>query len=355
MGENAVARLKGEGTNIGKTDMPTVPVSDIYFPPQSGHPLSQVWHPRSVLTGDDPGIARLVEEIVEAGEITKPGLVREDWIRGTPVDGDGFTWKTDAIGPKRKVFTCIDCAGRKIAGMIAEERLHAEGKLHRNGQPIPLRIKIRIWAGSDKDLLIQRQREQQDPSKRPHLMSDLAVMTGQMLAAECTMSDILSVMPRDVGKAEIEAMQRWGNLHPDAAKAFDDGAPIGLLSSVLDVPRDEQFAHLVSLWDKGLKTKKGATRAANVQRKARGETVPQRRMHPKTAAKIIEACDVLTPESEAENEPPLTDDLLSRRAEGFVFGMALANGLTTVDDLPTELREVVMRVLAKAKPAQVAA
>lgn len=302
MGMNDASRLKAEGLDVSKTDVLTISIHEVYFPPRTGHALSGVWHPRSELTESDEGIARLIAEIVQDGKINKPILVREDWIR----DGEN----------KRKVFTCVDGAGRTVAGLAAERIMHEAGRLTRagkDGEParvrVPLRVKIELFVGDNLALLKQRQLADSDPSKRAHTPSVLATMACQMFAEGGTVDDVFATMPRFVlgalvSQTDVEGFKRWGLLHADVVRGIDAGTiPFGLFRALLDEPRDEQSAAAVKLVEAGATNVKGATRAKNKAAKVEAWKTPAdpaavlagvgappvlQRPHPKTMRKVAD-------------------------------------------------------------------
>lgn len=293
MGMNAAARLKSEGLNVSKRDQLVASVHDIYFPPKEGHVLSPVWHPRGELTIDDPGIKRLVDEIVADGEIREAALVREDNIR------DGADGRT---GAKVKVLTIVDGAGRTVAGRLAEPILQKAGKC-KDG----LTIKIKLFdKPGDLALLLARQRADSDPSKRPHPPSILAIMVQQMMREGAKVSDIMPVMPRWVTERDLEGFTRFHLLDAEVVRMIDTGeAAPNLFRAVIDEPRAEQAAALKHLVDSGVTHMKGATllknketraaRAASGEGKAASSDLPKqgepvmkdRRPHPKTMRKVL--------------------------------------------------------------------
>lgn len=348
-GQNAAARLKGEGLDVSKTDTLTANVWDIFFPPREGHPLSRVWHPRSTLDASDQGIAHLRDLIVKDGEIIEPILVREDVIR----DGD----------KRKKVFTCVDGAGRTIAGRLAEPILQKQGRCTKG-----MRCKIRLFVGSDADLLLARQAADVQPGKRPHGPAHLAEMTAQYLREGGDFDAWMKVMPAYVRDSrltvrDVQAFERWGNLHPLVALSLDTGVmqglggerievPFSLFRAVLDEPRDEQPAALLKFCQAGVTHVKGATKLRNIEARAKANAeavereVPtsdlpklaaraaqmnDRRPHPKEMKRALDGAKglgLIDETGEALNiaSMPADEALRTGIAEGFMLGVRYALG-----------------------------
>lgn len=260
MGRNAVDRLRAGGLVAKKGALALVAIDDIWIPP-AGHALA---HPRA----DDPLDQDLVDDIVLKGEIEKSILVRDDGV------SDG-----------RRRLTLVDGARRTVNGREAQRRLR-EALVLRETESNPtaaLFVQVEFFTGSDAALLLKRlERNGEDPLKKADRASVLAITVRQLLALHATVEEIVPVMPRGIGKREVEALADWGNLEADAADAFDSGgAPLVLLRSVLDAPRGEHMATLDKLVSAGAKTAKGATRvlrkAAETEKGApTGNTRPRR-------------------------------------------------------------------------------
>lgn len=238
MGRNAVDRLRAGGLVAKKGQMALVAIDDIWIPPD-GHPLA---HPRA----DDPLDEDLVSDIMLKTEIEKSILVRDDGV------SDG-----------RRRLTLVDGARRTINGREAQRRLRRSHVLRKteSNPSAALFVPVEFFTGSDAALLLKRlHRNGEDPLKKPDRASVLAITVRQLLALHATVEEIVPFMPRALGKREVEALADWGNLEADAAAAFDAGAPLVLLRSVLDAPRGEHMATLDKLMAAGAKTAKGATR-----------------------------------------------------------------------------------------------
>lgn len=249
MGRNVVQRLQDGGIEAKKGTQVTVPVGDIWAPPK-GHPL---YHPRF----GDPVDPEMRDDILARG-VEKPIKVRDDGVQD-----DGRRRLLLVDGGRR---TCNALAAQTVSGQV-------------------LYVPIEFFTGDDAEVLLERIRANADPLKKADKPSILALTIRQYTALRPGAEpreiarELADVMPRGIGASEVEALARWNNLTAEARHRFDDGAPLGLLASVLDAPRAEQVATLDKLLAAGVRTAKGATRKANAEKAARDPWA--RRMSPR--------------------------------------------------------------------------
>ena len=183
----------------------------------------------------------------------------------------------------------------------------------------------------------------------------LATTAIQLKTAKASDDEILAVMPRQVTRSILESMYRWPDLMPEAAAAFDGGAPLALLETVLDAPRAEQASRLAGLVEAGITTKTAVTRAANAAKKAvastpkaEGETAATPptidktgvRPHYKVTDKVLKAVKAL----------PVRDTVTkSGLIAGFALAMRYQAGENVEKELPAEIIAVLCNIRAGAK------
>jgi hypothetical protein len=345
MGMNATDKLKSQGIDAKRDSQTIVNVFDIFVPTEG--PLA---HPR----WDDPVNQALLDDIVERGHVVEEIVVRRDGV----VDG-------------KLRLTLIDGSQRVKHLRLAVETWQKTGVFRPEMNYIP----VRFFTGNDNAALKERLKKNSDPFKRPDSPEVLSKTARQLTALREPFDDILAVMPREIGKGELEALLRWDDLSTEVQAKFNAGASVGLLPVVLDAPRETQVDVLSKLMDAGMKHSKGATRMLNRERKQAsaqasteggdktkdtGAVVTGRvsapkssapkgeRVHPKTLAKMRDACAHLG-FGKAETPEDYADDLeeLARaaRAEGVALGMSVALGEKTWSDMPEELKKAVARAL----------
>jgi hypothetical protein len=251
-------RAKGiEANEVSASRMQLVPHTSLVIASKG----DALFDPRS-LDPVDPEMAANMVDRVNAGE-TPNRLALLVWERpGCPglLVGDGHQ-RTNALGQASKLL-----GGRALM------------------------VLVEFFDGDEKDFLLERaRRNDHDRFAKKDRAGILAFRVKQLTAVGATEREIADAMPKGIGPSEVAALARWGSLSADARKLFDDGTfPIGLLAAVLDAPRDEQVATGQRLLAAGVKTAKGATRAAN---RAKSERDPwARRMSPKQAIRM--AADV---------------------------------------------------------------
>ncbi len=344
MGRSATQRMQDSGIQAKKGSILLVPIDDIWIAGE-GHPLH---HPR----GLDPIDEELTQDIVNAQEIRKPIVVRDE---GTTTGGT-------------RMLSLLDGARRTVNGREAQKRLRASGVL---GKEEPLYVKVELFTGNDTDFLLARLGYNSDPLKKPDAPSVLAATIVQLSKLNAPIERVLGVMPRHVDRGIAEAMQSWGNLLPEVAARFDAGAPLGLLRAVLDGPRAGQGETLDMLEAAGITSQKGATRTVNAAKKRAavapatdggtpgqqiprdGDTLPTRKASdtkipssdlgkvpvqrpvPKAMAKMLEGatgCGLGNGETTADFDAGEAYDL--GLADGFAAGLKVALGLLGPQALP---------------------
>lgn len=321
-GLNEADRLKANGVEARKASITRVPI--MRFQVEQEGPTA---HPRWAWPMSDALRAHVLTEGV-------PGRFK---ARETGVQGG-------VMG-----LELIDGARRLKAGLSAEEWLRE----HRPRQPPlvfdrgnprdegRLYVDVDLVACSDVELMFERLAANSEPGKVADTPSVLAAIVTGLAKLGCEdIGAIVKVMPRGVGPKEVQALARWGNLAADLRPRFDSGeAPIGLLSAVLDAPRKEQAAALDRLLANGVRTAKGATRAAH---KAKDKADPwARRMSPRTLVRVADSLRArrgLTPHQR---------ELLCMIAVGFDLSTTKAR--ETLDGLPLPLADAIREARAKPK------
>jgi len=240
-----------EANEVSASRMMHVPLSSLRVAPK-GDPMHD---PRSIDPVDE-AMARNMADRVEAGECpnTAPILVSEKADHLLVGDGHG---RTKALERASEIL-----GGREL---------------------MPL---VEFWTGDDAGLLLERMRRNDHGRfARVDRASVLAFRVKQLTAAGVPEDAIVAACPPGVGRVEVDALARWGKVSKEARRRFDEGAPLALLSAVLEVEPAEHLAKLERLIAAGIRTARGA---ANVQRKERqeatGEASPRRLSSKKLAA-----------------------------------------------------------------------
>lgn len=309
MGLNAAARLRLGGVEIKKGDALHAPIGDIWAPPK-GHPLEH-------LRFRDPVNREMVEDIKAHG-VREPITVREDPLPG---------------GKRRLLL--VDGGNRTRDGLVAQEEMGAV-----------LYVPIRLFTGTDAEVLLERVRANADPLKRPDTVSVLARTIAQMAKlGPLDVRAVAAAMPRGVGPAEVTALVRWPDLVPELRPRFDSGElPIGLLGAVLDSPRDEQVQRAEALKAQGIRSTRGATRKVNGERDKADPWA--RRMSPRQAVKVADAlAGTIIPTH-------LKSDRVKYLAEGVEQGIRIAAGQDVVgvlDLLPKPIADAIRKARKGAR------
>jgi len=106
-----------------------------------------------------------------------------------------------------------------------------------------LYVEIELHDGTDAEFLLARLAANSEPGKLPDSAEVLAETVRQLAACECEdVESIVAVMPRGVGRKEVQALARWKLLTKAARARFVEGdLPPAVLSAVLDAPPAEQL------------------------------------------------------------------------------------------------------------------
>lgn len=290
-----------EANEVSASRMMHVPLSSLRVAPK-GDPMHD---PRSIDPVDE-AMARNMADRVEAGECpnTAPILVSEKADHLLVGDGHG---RTKALERASEIL-----GGREL---------------------MPL---VEFWTGTDQELLLERMRRNDHGRfARTDRASVLAFRVKQLTAAGVPEDAIVAACPPGVGRVEVDALARWGKVSKEARKRFDEGAPLALLSAVLEVEPAEHLAKLERLIAAGIRTARGA---ANVQRKERqeatGEASP-RRLSPKKIAAV-----------EAAIRGVRWTGSLNATASMLIAGLELASGREP-DGIPAVLRVAIEGVLKR--------
>lgn len=262
--KSAADALKATGIDAKRGASETVvSVFDIFIPGE-GHALD---HPRR----NDPLDGALLYDIAVRGVqesvvIWREGVQKRDGkMRLTLIDGC------------QRVNHLVEACRRMKAGIAfavyQDKNATGEEKVipWKDGRQY---IPVEFHVGDAKSAILRRLGENADPFKRPDSVPVLAAIVKQARLCAATDAEILGNMPRDVDAATLAAIDRYDDLSPEAKQLFADGAYVGLLTSVIDLPRDEQGPALAKYVESGVKTKMGASRVKNrEERAARGDLV----------------------------------------------------------------------------------
>lgn len=333
-GLNPIDRLKAQGLDVKKASRPDVAVGEIWFPPER-HPLH---HPR----GDDPLDDRMVEDIVVWG-VLEPILVRRDG-------------PDPATGKQRLLI--VDGARRTKHAIRAEQVRYERGLLPQKGVE-HIYAQVEFFTGTDAELLLERVRRNNREHQKPDSPSVLARTFVQLERLGVGARDIVAVAPRGVGAAEVAALLRWGDALPEVRARFDSGdAPLALLTTVLDGPREEQSATLDRLLSGGASNGRQAVRVLRGE-SARGPVRPKSKRPQVRMLKAL--CQdggaheyVAEARRYLEEQVPIREDC-GLVALGLLAGVELALRGELPEEvlgvLPTELRASVGQLLATTAPA----
>jgi hypothetical protein len=326
-GMNSVMKLKSQGVDAKQDTQPKVSVFDIHVPIDGllAHPRANDAIDEDLLTNERG------DGIMDRGEVEEPVCVRRDGMH------DGKMRLTLIYGSRRRAHLIEAVRRWKEQGVFRDEQKY---------------IKLVYFVGDDKAALLHRQAEDSRPTKKAHSPSVLAFSAKQMMRAKCTVEEILAVMPRSVRtKADLEALLRWDDLTVEAAQKFDQGAPLALLGTVLDAPREKQGETIAKLVEAGATTSNKAGRVVNREARANGTKAA----NPITP-KQIRALTVGANKLGRDKEEPLPR-LPSAAALAKVVDAAMADGFAMlgklltqeikVDDLPEHLRDMAREVLNK--------
>lgn len=337
MGQNAEQRLRSgnvDAKRVNPSASLMVPVDDLWQAPE-GHPL---YDPRSAYDVNLPMVNDMVERVTKG----EPVLIRAILVRDEGV-----------VNEKRRLHVC-DGQQRTNALRQAQTDLRHSGILKPEEKLYAL---MDFFTGDDAAFIEERMARNTDKFRRPDSPDILALRVKQLTGLGRKAHQIIRVCPDDVGPKEIDALLRWDLLVPEAKARFVAGAPIGLLSAVLDAPRDGadgQVAVLDRLIGAGLTSAKGATKAVNKERvekaAAKGETVA-RKITPKQAKKVTAA---LLPTPAERKEAFDAIDRLPRGAEHYerLYAEAFAAGMRyrsgeKVTGMPRRVLDAIAGVTGK--------
>jgi hypothetical protein len=323
---NATMKLKSQGIDAKQDAQVKVNVFDIVIPREG-----KMKHPRA----DDAVDEELLTNergtgIMDKGEVEEAILV----------------WRKGVVGGK--LLMELIAGSRRTNGLIEAVRRWKEAGTFREGMQY---IKVKFFVGDEKAAWKARLLENSDPDKKEDSPKVLAVSAIQMRQLGMSDDEILSVMPRKVKtRADLEALLRWDDLTEEAAKEFDNGAPLALLGTVLDAPREKQAERVQTLVAAGAQTAQKAARVVNKEARANGHK-PERPITPKQIRALTVAADKLGVDGEMRERwdqvPGIVEITDASLADGFsLFGKLLTQEIK-VDDLPEHLRDMAREVLNK--------
>jgi hypothetical protein len=326
---NATMKLKTQGIDAKQDAQVKVNVFDIVIPREGTmkHPRANDSVDEALLTNDQG------TGIMDKGEVEDPILV---WRKGI-VDG--------------KLLMELIAGSRRTNGLIEAVRRWKEAGTFREGMQY---IKVKFYVGDEKGAWKARLLENSDPTKKADSIRVLAISACQMKKLAMTDDEILAVMPRHVRtKADLDALYRYEDLTPEAATTFDAGAPLALLPTVLDAPRDKQAETAAKLVEAGATTSNKAARVVNREARANGQKA-ERPLTPKQiralavgAGKIGVDNDLMGKFYDEHGTVDVDPIIAAAQADGFALLGRLLTQEIKIDDLPMHLRTVAREVLNK--------
>lgn len=329
MSMNAVTKLKSQGIDAKQDVLAKVSVFDIVIPREG--PLA---HPRA----DDPVDPGLLSNengtgIMDLGRVEKPVLV---WRKGI-VDG--------------KLVLELIAGSRRTNGLIEAVRIWKERGEFRDGME---HIPVKFFSGDEKAAWKARLLENSDPDKKPDSWRVLCISVRQMKKLGMSENEILATMPRNVTRSVLDAMLRSEDLTPEAAAAFDAGAPIVLMPAVLDAPREKQAETVGKLVEAGAETPQKAARVVNREKRANKQPTKPHAFTPKQIRALTVGAGKLGVTEEVEKLAYDVGNLDDRRAheaailaDGFALFGKLITGEIKVENLPDNLRDMAIEILNK--------
>ncbi len=243
----------------------------------------------------------------------------------------------------------IDGARRLKHGLEAQRRLREIAPRQAPLQPDKdnptgpghLKVQISPFVGDDAELLYARLAANNRPRAKPDSVHVLAITIGQLATAGHVNADDIRARgcPPGTTVAQVEALQRWGNLTV-AAKALyiKSNAPLALLPAVLDAPDSEQLARLEGFLANNITTTGQVARKLRKERVANGEQKPK----PWSGSRLAAFANLITPASD--------------EAKGFLAGLLFRSDYD-VETLPDCVRGAAQAVQAtkpkRGRPKQI--
>jgi len=259
-----------------------VPIGFLFFPKKDDKNWGDLWHPR----GDLPPDPAIVQDIIDQGGVEKPIIVWQQVAVGGEVYVDG-----DVAKKGDSLLIVGDGSQRTAAAVAAQPIMRKKGMLGEGKRDLFVPITKFAPATSEtavREFLLLRQAHDADRLKKLHKPSVIAHNLRMAQKHGATEDQLLGVCPKfpvPWSKNIMDAALDWGSLHPDAAKAFDDGinaknvtrqVPIGLLPVILlNFSRGEHLAKLTELTNAGISGMKGFTRRMNAERPAESAEVDE--------------------------------------------------------------------------------
>lgn len=316
--------LKKQGIDVKKGNQDHVSVFDVVIPIEG--PLA---HPRA----KDPVDEALLSNDLGTG-IMDRGCVHESIL----------IWRTGVVEGKQRLV--LIAGSRRTIGLIEAVRRWKEAGTYRDGMHY---IPVKYFTGDEKAAWKARLLENTNPDKKPDSPKVLAMSAIGMRKVAMTDEEILAVMPRSVRtKADLEALLRWEDLTPEAAARFDSGAPLALLGTVLDAPREAQSTTVETLVAAGAQTANKAARVVNKAARERGEGKPrpitpkQIRVMTVRAAHLGIGDDMKGRIRDEDVTVDLEELVAAAMADGFVLLGRLLTGEIKAEDLPEPFRSIAL-------------
>lgn len=335
MGLNESERLKENGIAARKGSVTKVPLDSVLVPVKG-----DVAHPRWTLPLDESLIQHIMKNGVP-GRLTvrEAGLV-DDVMQLQLCDGSRRT--KNGLEAQRRLQ---ETAPRRFPLVWNKDDPKDRGIIYAD---------IDMFHGTDAEFLLERLRTNSEPGKLPDSIEVLAATVKQLAKLGFEDLDaITAVMPRGVGKKEVQALGRFDNLVPAVRKRFiNEDLPVGLLPAVVDAARDEQENVLNLLVAKGITSSKGATRTLNTKREQATGAPRPRKFTPKklkAIAKMVAPAMAVRVCFDSEEA-----NYSEREMEIFKGGFAAAANLFAgqkTGALPAEITTIIKEV-AKGLPGK---
>jgi len=299
-GLNEADRLKSGGLAAKKGSVTKLPL--IQMRVETVDDETRIAHPRNALPADH----NLTLWIMQNGLVSRHGIPWRFLLRERGKVDDVLDHE---IG---------DGSRRHKAGLEAERRLREEApgqwplvidhKLFPGDDKGHLFVEVDLFTGTDAEWILARIAANSEPGKLPDSTEVLAVQVAQLARHGCEDIDaIVAVMPRDVGRKEVQALARWNLLTPAARRRFVEGdLPPAVLSAVLDAPPAEQLALVEMFIANNVRTAMKATiRTKKAREEKTGEPATKGRgWKPKKLVAVANAIPGLFAGQDQANEEP---------------------------------------------------
>ena len=335
--------LRAQGLDAKANVEAKLDVHDIFIPGE-GHPLD---HPRRL----DPLDADLLYDIAKRG-VQEPAVLWREGIHGKKM-------RVTLLDGCQRVNHHVEACRRMKEGIPFA--VYVDGKPTGAEEVIPWKegrqyLPVIFHIGDIKSALLRRLGANSDPYKRPDSAAVLAAIVAQGKLLSCSDEELFAKMPREVDGPTYQGLCRYDDLSADAKRAFAEGAPIGLLAAIIDLPREEQGPSVAQFVAAGVKTKTGASRVRNREERAKGGGNGEA-IRPSTIKRILkdvtptedektEAIEVYEQlrEKDTQTAAKMVDAIETLMLSCFDAGASFRGGdLSAADILPDDVRRKVRK------------